>query len=92
MSKPSANVLAHGGEHDPEEPAIAASGAGLKEMEIVLLAFDRAFGTGAGVFVEVPEVAISGDESVEAIFLLGIGVEDAAVGGEIGRASCRERV
>ena len=80
MSNPGANVLTHGGEHDAEEPAVAASGAGLKEMEIVLLAFDGAFGTGAGVFVEVPEVAISGDESVEAIVLLGIGVEDAAVG------------
>jgi hypothetical protein len=54
-------VLTHGGEHGAEEPAVAASGAGLAEMEIVLLAFDGAFGTGAGIFVEVPEVTISGD-------------------------------
>jgi hypothetical protein len=73
-------VLTHSREHDAEEPAVAASGVSLKEMEIVLLAFDGAFGTGAGVFVEVPEVAVSGDERVEAIVLLGVGVDDAAVG------------
>ena len=80
MSNPGTNVLAHGSEHDTEEPAVAASGVGLEEMEVVLLTLDRAFGTGAGVFVKVPENAISGDESVEAIVLLGIGVEDATVG------------
>jgi hypothetical protein len=74
-------MLAHGSEHNPEEPAISASGAGFEEMEIVLLALDGAFGTGACVFVEIPECAIPGDESVEAIVLLGIGVEDTAVGG-----------
>lgn len=71
VSNPSAQVLTHGGEHDAEEPAVAVSGAGFKEMEIVLLAFDGAFGTGAGVFVKVPEDAISGNESVEAIVCLG---------------------
>jgi hypothetical protein len=71
VSNPSANVLTHGSEHDAEEPAVAASGVSLKEMEIVLFAFDGAFGTGAGVFVEVPEVAIPGDERVEAIVSLG---------------------
>ena len=80
MSKPSANVLAHGSEDDTEEPAVAASGAGFEEMEIVLLTLDGAFGTGAGVFVKVPEVAISGNQGVEAIVLLGVGVDDAAVG------------
>jgi hypothetical protein len=60
-------------------------------MEVVLFAFDGAFGTGAGVFVEVPEVATSGDEGVEAIVHLGVGVDDAAigrvraVGGEVGQ-------
>ena len=80
MSEPSINVLTASGQDQAKEPALPTSGLGLKQEKVILFTFDGAFGTGAGVFVEVPEVAISGDESVAAIVLLGIGVEDAAIG------------
>ena len=80
VSDPGADVLAHGGEHDAKEPTVAAGGASFAEMEVILLALDRAFGTGAGVFVEVPENAISGNQGVKAIVLLGVGVDDTTVG------------
>ncbi len=81
VSDPGVDVLAHCGEHHAEEPAVAAGGVRLQEVEVVLLAFDRAFGAGAGVLMALPEVAVSGDQGMEAIVLLGVGVDDATVGG-----------
>jgi hypothetical protein len=53
----------------------------LEQVEVVLFAFDRAFGTGAGIAVSLPEGTISGDEGVEAIVFLGIGIDNSAVSG-----------
>ena len=80
VSHPSTDMLTHRGEHDTEEPAVAASGAGLAEMEVVFLAFDRSFSARAGIFVKIPEQATSGDRRVKAIVLLGVGVDDATIG------------
>jgi hypothetical protein len=78
---PGINMLTHSGEDNAKEPAVAARGAGLGEMAIVFLAFDGAFGTRTGVIVELPEGGISRDKSMPAIVTLGIGIDDAAVGG-----------
>ena len=80
MDQPGIDMLAHGGQHEPEEPAVTASGAGLKQEEVILLALDRAFGAGAGILVALPKVTIPGDEGMESVILLGIGVDDPAVG------------
>jgi hypothetical protein len=52
----------------------------LEEVEVVLFAFDGAFGTGASIPVTLPEVTVSGDESMEAVVVLGIGIDDPTVG------------
>ena len=80
MDSPGIDVLAHGSEHDAKEPAVTSSGACLEEGEVTLFALDRAFGTGTSILVALPERGISGDESVQAIVLLGIGIDDAAIG------------
>lgn len=79
MDEPGIDVLAHGGQHEPEEPTVTPGGAGLKQMEIVLLALDRAFGAGAGILMALPKVTIPGDEGMESVVLLRIGVDDSAV-------------
>ena len=79
MDEPGINVLAHSSQYDAKEPTVATSGARLEEEEVVLFALDRAFGAGAHVLVALPESAFSGDEGVQAIVLLGIGVDDAAI-------------
>ena len=73
-------MLAHGSQHDAEEPSVAASGTCLEEQEVALFALDGTFGAGACILVRLPEGAVSGDESVQAVVLLGIGIDDAAVG------------
>ena len=72
-------MLTHSGESQAEEPAVAARGTSLEQMKVVLFALDRAFGAGAHVLVALPESAFPGDESMESIVLLGIGVDDAAI-------------
>ena len=79
VDQPGIDVLAHRGQHEPEKPAVPASGAGLEEEEVILLAFDRAFGAGAGVLMTLPKVAVPGDEGMESEVLFGIGVDDSAV-------------
>lgn len=73
-------MLAHSSQHQAEEPTGTTGSSGLQESEVILLAFDGAFGTGARVLMGVPEVAISRDERVQAIVLLRVGVDDASVG------------
>jgi hypothetical protein len=80
MDQPGIDVLAHGSQHEAEEPAVTASGAGLEQAEVILFAFDGALGTGAGILVALPEVTIPGDEGMESVVLLGIGVDDPPVG------------
>ena len=80
IDEPGIDVLAHGGQDEAKEPAFTASGAGLEKQKVVFFAFDRAFGAGASIEVCLPEVAFSGDESMQTVVLLGIGVEDAAIG------------
>ena len=80
MDDPGVDMLAHGSEHQAEEPAVAASGASLKQVEVILLPLDGALGAGAGIFVALPKVTIPWDEGMESVVLLGIGVEDPAVG------------
>jgi hypothetical protein len=52
----------------------------LQETEVILLALDGALSTRSCVFVRLPQVAISRNECVQAIVLLRIGVDDAAIG------------
>ena len=73
-------MLAHSSQHQTKEPTTTASGTGLEEREIVLLALDRAFGTRAGLLMGQQKVAISGDERVKAIVLLWVSIDDAAIG------------
>jgi hypothetical protein len=49
-------------------------------MKVKFLAFDRTLGTGTTVFVELPQSTIPGDEGMQAEVVLGIGVNDAAIG------------
>ena len=79
MDEPGIDVLAHSGQHDAKEPPVTSSGARLREKEVTLFAFDRAFGTGACILVALPESTLSGDEGVQAVVLLGIGIDDAAI-------------
>ena len=72
-------MLAHSSEHDAKEPAVTSSGTCLEEEEVSFFALDRAFSTGTSILVALPERAISGDEGVQAVVLLGIGIDDAAV-------------
>jgi len=78
--EPGIDMLAHGGESKAEEPAVTARGTSLEQVKVVLFAFDRAFGTGAGVGVKLPKVTLSRDASVQAVILLGIGVDDSTIG------------
>ena len=80
IDAPGINVLAHRGEHGAEKPTVSASGTGLKEHKVVLFAFDGAFGAGARIFVTLPERTVPGDEGMQAIVLLGVSVDDAAIG------------
>lgn len=73
-------MLSHGRQNDPEEPTVSASGLGLEQVKIVLFTFDRAFSTGAGIAVTLPEIAVSGDQGMEAVVVLGIGIDDPTVG------------
>ena len=77
--QPSIDVLAHSGQDQAKKPAVPAGGFGLQEMEIILFAFDRAFGTRASVEVELEEIALSGNKGVQAIVFLGVGVDDPAI-------------
>ena len=74
-------MLTHSGQDQAKEPAFSASGLGQQEVKVVLFAFDRAFGTRAGITVALPEVTISGDQGMKPIVLLGIGVNDPSVRG-----------
>jgi hypothetical protein len=78
---PSIDVLTHRGQDSTEEPAFPPRCAGVGQVEIVLFAFDRAFGAGAGVLMQLPESGVSGDERMPAIVLLGVGIDDAALRG-----------
>ena len=80
VMEPSVNVLTTGSQDNPEEPAVAAGGFSLEEVEVVFLAFDGALGTRAGILVTLPERTGSGDEGVEAVVVFGIGVDDPTVG------------
>ena len=80
VDQPSIDMLTHSGQHDPEKPPIPTGGADLEQAEVVLLALDGTLGTGAALSVEVPKVGIPGDEGVQAVVALGIGVDNAAVG------------
>ena len=73
-------MLAHGGQHHPEEPAVTAGSARLEQVEVILLPLDGALSAGAGILVALPRVAIPGDEGMESVILLGIGIDDPAVG------------
>ena len=48
-------------------------------MEVMLLAPDGTLGAGASILMALPKVTIPGDEGMQAIVFLGIGVNDAAV-------------
>ena len=80
MDEPGIDVLAHGSQHDAEEPTVTASSARLEEEEVVLFALDRAFGAGTHILVTLPEIAFSGDEGMQSIVLLGIGIDDPTIG------------
>ena len=80
IDEPGIDVLAHSSQHDAEEPSVTAGGTRLEEREVVLFALDGTFGAGACILVGLPERAISGDEGVQAVVLVGIGVDDAAIG------------
>ena len=80
MDEPGVDVLAHGGQHEPEEPAITTSGAGLEQVEVILLPLDRAFSAGAGILMALPKVTIPGYEGMEAVVLLEVGIDDPAIG------------
>ncbi len=73
-------MLTHSSQHQAKEPTATTSGASLQETEVILLALDGALGARAGVFMRLPKVAISRNECVQAIVLLRIGVDDAAIG------------
>ena len=64
----------------------------MQKTEVVLLALDGALGTRAGVLVRLPKVTISRDEGVQAIVLLWVGVDDAAIrriGAAVGKKGTR---
>ena len=73
-------MLATGSQDDAEEPALPASGFGLKQVKVVLFAFDGAFGTRAGITMAMEKVAVSRDEGMKAVILLGIGIDDPTIG------------
>ena len=79
VNQPGIDVLTHSGQHEPEEPTVSASGADLQETAVKFLALDRALSTRASILVAQPQVAISGDDGMEAIVFLGIGVDDPTV-------------
>ena len=79
VNQPSDDVLAHSGEHHAEEPAVAASGASLEQGTVELLALDGTLGTGTTLCVTLPEIAVPGDQGMQAIVLLRIGIDDAAI-------------
>lgn len=74
-------MLTHRGEERAKEPALPPGGASVGQAEIVFFTFDRAFGAGAGVLMQLPERGVSGDEGVPAIVVLRIGIDDAAIWG-----------
>ena len=80
VDQPSVNVLAHSSQHQAEEPSVTASSASMEKVKVILLALDGAFGAGAGILVTLPEVAISGDDGMETVVFLGIGVDDTTIG------------
>ena len=73
-------MLTHSGKDDAEEPTVTASGASLKENKVVLFALNGAFGTRACLLVALPERTLPGDERMQAIVLLWVGIDDAAKG------------
>ena len=85
-------MLTHSSQHQAKEPPVTASGAGLQESEVTLLALDGALSTRAGVLMRLPKVTISRDEGVQAIVLLRVGVDDAAIrriGAAVGKKGTR---
>jgi hypothetical protein len=80
IDEPGIDVLAHSGQDDTKEPAFTASGVGLEKQKVVLFAFDGTFGARSSIEVYLPEVAGSRDEGMQAVVLLRIGVEHAAIG------------
>ena len=48
-------------------------------MEVTLFALDGTLGARTSIHMALPKVTIPGDEGMQAIILLGIGVNDAAV-------------
>jgi len=80
VSQPGINVVTHNSQHHAKEPPVTASGAGLQESEVTLLALDGALSTRASVLMRLPKMAVSRDEGVQAIVLLWVGVDDASVG------------
>jgi hypothetical protein len=81
VDKPGVNVLTHRGKNDPKEPPIPASGFGPQQIKVVLFAFDGAFGTRTGITMALPQDAVSRDEGMKPIIVLGIGIDDPTVGG-----------
>ncbi len=80
MDQPGIDMLAHSGQHKPEEPTVATGGAGVEQVEIMLLALDGTLGTGTSILMALPEVTIPGDEGMQAVVFLGIGINDPTVG------------
>jgi hypothetical protein len=84
VSNPSTDVLTHGGEHDAQEPAVAASRASLAEMEVIFLALDRSFSARAGILVKIPEETWRFDSKLDrttnTFIILGFWLEDETLG------------
>jgi hypothetical protein len=48
-------------------------------VEVPLLALDGTLGAGTSILMALPKVTIPGDEGMQAVVFLGIGVNDAAI-------------
>jgi hypothetical protein len=61
VNLPGVNVLAHSSKYDAKEPAGSACSARLEQMEVVLLPFELALGTGAGILLALPKITVAGN-------------------------------
>jgi hypothetical protein len=51
----------------------------LEQVKIVLFAFNGAFGARTGITVALPEGSIAGEEGVEAVVFMRVGIDDPAI-------------
>ena len=79
VSEPGINVLAASGQDQAKEPTLPTRGLDLQQVEVILLAFDRTFGTGTSITMGLEEVTVSRDKGMETIVFFGIGVNDATI-------------